>query len=225
MLKIDIITLFPQLFENNLKELPFRKAISTEKAKYNLINLRDYAVDKHGTVDSKPYGGGIGMLLMVEPIHKALLDIFSAEELEEVISNKIADTKIILMSPKGKKYSQKVANEYKDLKHLVIICGRYEGIDARVEEYVNECVSIGNYVLSGGELASLVIMESVTRLLDGVLEKEGAAQIESFSNNSLEFPQYTRPENYEGKKVPEVLLSGHHKNIEEWRSENSQVIK
>lgn len=209
MLKFNLITLFPQLIEPHLKELPFKKALEKELIDVNLINLRNYALDKYGTVDDKPYGGGVGMLLRIEPIHQALKEISNKET-------------IILLSPKGKKFTQKTARELAKKSNITFISGRYEGIDARVEEYVTDIISIGDYVLSGGELPSLVIMESITRLLPGVLEKGDAPEIESFENNTLEYPQYTRPEEYEGKKVPEVLLSGHHAEIEKWRKENSQ---
>ena len=212
MLTFDVITLFPELFEEHLNHLPFKKAIQKGLLKVNLHNLRDYALDSYGTVDGKPYGGGTGMVLMVEPISKALGRIENKE-------------RTVLMSPRGKKFDQKKAGEYAGLQQITLICGRYEGIDARVEEHlVDESVSVGDYVLSGGELPALAIMESVTRLLPGVLEKEDAAAKESFENGFLEHPQYTRPEDFKGMKVPEVLLSGNHKEIEKWKKENSTKI-
>ena len=211
MLKFNLITLFPQLIEPHLKELPFKRAIEKEIIDVNLINLRDYALDKYGTVDDKPYGGGVGMLLRIEPIHQALRKIPEKET-------------IILLSPKGEKFTQKKARELSKKSNITFISGRYEGVDARVEDYVTDIISIGDYILSGGELPALTIMESITRLLPGVLEKEDAAEIESFEGETLEYPQYTRPEEYEGKKVPEVLLSGHHAEIKKWRKENSKKI-
>ncbi|KKS16924.1 MAG: tRNA (guanine-N(1)-)-methyltransferase [candidate division WWE3 bacterium GW2011_GWC1_41_7] len=212
MLTFDVITLFPELFEEHLNHLPFKKAIQKGLLKVNLHNLRDYALDSYGTVDGKPYGGGTGMVLMVEPISKALGRIENKE-------------RTVLMSPRGKKFDQKKAGEYAGLQQITLICGRYEGVDARVEEHlVDESVSVGDYVLSGGELPALAIMESVTRLLPGVLEKEDAAAKESFENGFLEHPQYTRPEDFKGMKVPEVLLSGNHKEIEKWKKENSTKI-
>ena len=212
MLTFDVITLFPELFEEHLNHLPFKKAIQKGLLKVNLHNLRDYALDSYGTVDGKPYGGGTGMVLMVEPISKALGRIENKE-------------RTVLMSPRGKKFDQKKAVEYAGLQQITLICGRYEGVDARVEEHlVDESVSVGDYVLSGGELPALAIMESVTRLLPGVLEKEDAAAKESFENGFLEHPQYTRPEDFKGMKVPEVLLSGNHKEIEKWKKENSTKI-
>lgn len=211
MLRFNIITLFPQLIETHLKELPFKKAIEKNLIEINTINLRDFAIDKHGTVDDKPYGGGTGMLLRIEPICRAL----------NTIENK---QRIILLSPKGEKLTQKKVKELATCENITFINGRYEGIDARVEEYTTDIISIGDYVLSGGELPTLVIMESITRILPGILEKEDAATRESFEEGLLEYPQYTRPEEYEGKKVPEILLSGNHAEIEKWKKENSKKI-
>lgn len=243
MLTFDVLTVFPQLFTNNIKELPFKKAISNNLININLTNLRDFGLDSYGTIDQKPFGGGPGMLLMVEPIYNALIDIYKnyytdenafIEEVEAESGdkiNKLSTTKtnkkdkIILLSPKGEKYNQKKATELKEYDHITFICGRYEGFDARIEKVAKiEKVSIGDFVLSGGELPALVIMESITRLLPGVLEKEEASLIESFSNGTLEYPQYTKPRTFKGFDVPEVLLSGNHKEIEKWRKENSKDI-
>jgi tRNA (guanine37-N1)-methyltransferase len=205
MLKFDVITLFPQLFEEHLNNLPFKKAIEIRAAEVNLVNLRNFAVDKHGTVDDKPYGGGKGMLLMVEPIYNALLQSKNAHK--------------ILLSPKGQKFTQKQALDYSQMKHISLICGRYEGVDGRVEKLVDEVVSIGDFVASGGELPALIIMESVIRLLPGILDAQ-ATENESFSNSNggeTEYPQFTRPEEFKGMKVPEVLLSGNHAKIGEWK--------
>ncbi|HLC93796.1 MAG TPA: tRNA (guanosine(37)-N1)-methyltransferase TrmD [Patescibacteria group bacterium] len=212
MLTFDIITLFPNLFNEHLNALPFKRAINRGIIKVNFHNLRNYAVDSYGTVDDKPYGGGTGMILMVEPICKVL----------DNIPNK---QKTILLSPRGNKYNQKKAKEYSKLSQITLICGRYEGVDARVEEHLtDEIISIGDYVLSGGEIPSLVIMESVVRLLPGVLEKGDAASKESFEYGLIEHPQYTRPEDFKGMKVPKVLLSGNHKEIEKWKRQNSFKI-
>ena|SRR3989344_6496689 len=212
MLTFDIITLFPNLFNEHLNALPFKRAINRGIIKVNFHNLRNYAVDSYGTVDDKPYGGGTGMILMVEPICKVL----------DNIPNK---QKTILLSPRGNKYNQKKAKEYSKLSQITLICGRYEGVDARVEEHLtDEIISIGDYVLSGGEIPSLVIMESVVRLLPGVLEKGDAASKESFEYGLIEHQQYTRPEDFKGMKVPKVLLSGNHKEIEKWKRQNSFKI-
>jgi len=205
MLKFNVITLFPNLFEEHLNNLPFKKAITKKLIAINLVNLRDFALNSYGTVDDKPYGGGTGMILMIEPIYKAL------EGLKHPI----------LLSPTGIKYNQKKAGELSKLSEITLICGRYEGVDARVKDnLVTEVISIGNYILSGGELAALAIMESVTRLIPGVLEKQEAFEDESFSNGHLEYPQYTRPEVFKKMEVPKVLLSGNHKEIEQWKKKN-----
>ena len=219
MLKFNIITLFPDLFTQHLNTLPLKRAIEKGLIQVNLVNLRDFAIDARGTVDDKPFGGGVGMVLMIEPIYKALESIHGAD---------FANTKparIVVTTPRGKTYNQKYARELSETQEITIICGRYEGIDARVEENLaTDAISIGNYVLSGGELPALVIMESVTRLLAGVLEKEEAVTIESFTqgDDQIEFPQYTRPEDFKGHKVPEILLSGNHAKIGKWR-ENKQT--
>ena len=214
MLKFNVITLFPNLFEEHFNNLPFRRAIEKDLIEINLINLRDFAVDARGTVDDKPYGGGVGMILKIEPIYNAL----------QSITDK--NNRKILLAPSGQRYTQQKAQEFAQMSEasehevdaLTIICGRYEGVDARVENLVDEVVSIGDFVLSGGELAALAIMESITRLIPGVLEKEKALKEESFTTG-LEHPQYTRPEEFKRLKVPEVLLSGNHKEIEKWKSD------
>lgn len=222
MIRFNILTLFPELIQPHLEYLPFKRAVEKKCAEYTLWNLRNYAIDKRGTVDDKPYSGGTGMLLMIEPIYNALSDI-QGEAPEKTVSK--GKTRVILLSPRGKKYTQKLAGELSKEQNITIICGRYEGVDARVEEnYVTDVVSIGDYVLSGGEVPALAILESVTRLLPGVLEKEEAVSIESFTDGVIEYPQYTRPEEFKGKKVPEVLLSGNHKDIEKWKKENSPQI-
>lgn len=218
MLKFNIITLFPSLIEPHLKELPFKKAIEKNIIETKIVNLREFAIDKHGTVDDKPYGGGIGMLLRIEPIYNALNSLNLISPTKE---NNETNTRIILLSPKGEKFTQEKAKELSKEQEITFISGRYEGVDARVEEYVTDIISIGDYVLSGGELPLLTIMESITRILPGVLEKEDAASIESFENDLLEYPQYTRPEEHNGKKVPEVLLSGNHAEIDKWRKSKS----
>lgn len=225
MITFDIVTLFPQLFTEHINNLPFKKAIEKNVAKYNLWNLRDYAVDKRGTVDDKTYGGGVGMILMIEPVYKALEGVYGKNGIPDKTSKK---ERVVVLSPGGKVFSQKMAEELSKCDRITLLCGRYEGMDARVEENIaTDVISIGNYVVSGGELPALILMESITRLLPGVLEKEDAAKLESFSNeggNEVEYPQYTRPENFKEMKVPEVLLNGNHKEIEKWRKEKSKKI-
>ena len=216
MLKFDVITLFPQLFTSHFLELPFKKALKLKKASYNTINLRDFSdpKDKYKSVDDKPYGGGTGMILMLEPLYKA------------ITKAKKKNSKVILLSPRGEKFTQQKARQLINEDHIILVSGRYEGVDERITNYIDETISIGDYILSGGELPALIIMEAVTRLIPGVLEDAQATQIESFSNSSkdLEYPQYTRPENFNGHEVPKVLLSGNHKEIQEWKDKNSIKI-
>ncbi len=236
MLTFDVLTLFSDLFSSHFKELPFKRAQQKNLIECKLTNLRDFALDKYGTVDDKPYGGGVGMLLMLEPIYNALNNIYvTYYQDEKLYTTKQADLikitppkkdKIIFVTPTGKTYNQEMAYDLAQYEHITFVCGRYEGIDARLSEIADvEEVSIGNYVLSGGELPALVIMESIVRLLPGVLEDTDALKTESFTEDYLEHPQYTRPENFHGLKVPEILLSGHHKNIEDWKKEKSRKIR
>lgn len=212
MITFNIITLFPELFKAHLENLPFKRAGDLGITKINLIQLRDFAIDKRGTVDDKPFGGGVGMILMIEPIYYALEKVNSGG-------------RIVLLSPRGKKLNQEIVKNLSKEKEITIICGRYEGIDARVEENLaTDVISIGDYVLSGGELPALVLMEAIVRLLPNVLEKKNATKIESFEKGYLEYPQYTRPEDFRGMKVPKVLLSGNHKEIEKWRKQNSKKV-
>lgn len=220
MIKYNVITLFPDLIYKHLEFLPFKRAIEKGLLEVNLVNLRDYALDNYGTIDDKPYGGGVGMLLRVEPIYNALHDLG--------LTKGGKTGKIVLLSPQGQKFTQKRAQRYSQLGEVTLICGRYEGVDARVENFVDEVISIGDYILSGGELGALVIMESTTRLLPGVLEKEEATKLESFpqdNENKLEYPQYTRPEDFMGLKVPEILLSGDHGKIAKWREDKSTTTE
>lgn len=216
MLTVNIITLFPELFTEHFKFLPVKRALDKKLLSINLIQLRDFANDKRGTVDDSPYGGGVGMILQPEPIFKALSSLGRQD-----LSVLEPSQKIICLTPRGQTYNQRLAESYAKCTELTFICGRYEGIDARIEDfYCTDRVSIGNYVLSGGELPVLSILESVTRLLPGVLEKEDAAKIESFSEalgGGTEFKQYTRPADFNGHAVPEVLLGGNHGEIEKWR--------
>lgn len=213
----DIITLFPKMFAGPFEESIVKRAWDKGLVKINLHDLREFAIDKRGSVDDKPYGGGVGMLMRVEPIYKAT---------QAVRGKQLAvRTKVILMDPRGEKFTQKKAREYAKLDQLIIICGHYEGVDERVREHlVDEAVSVGDYVLTGGEIPAMIITDAVTRLIPGVLEKPEATEIESFSKeNNLEYPQYTRPEEFKGWKVPEVLLSGNHDIIKKWRERKGQL--
>ncbi|MCI5552270.1 MAG: tRNA (guanosine(37)-N1)-methyltransferase TrmD [Tenericutes bacterium] len=207
-MKIDILTLFPSMFEPFLNESIIARAIQNKKVEIKIHNIRDYTLDKHNRVDDYPIGGGEGMVLMIEPIYRALQDL------------KTEDSYILMMTPQGKPYQQSHAYELSMKKHLIILCGHYEGFDERIRSLVDEEISIGDYVLTGGELPSMVVADSIIRLIDGVIEKESHIN-DSFHNHLLDYPVYTKPIDFMGMKVPEVLLSGHHKNIANWRLEQS----
>lgn len=208
-MKISIITLFPEVFEPTINSSILKRAQKKGLAEFELINLRDFGEGKHQVVDDKPYGGGVGMVLKADILAKALASIKEYD-------------KVILTSASGKPYKQSKAQEFSKLDHLIIVCGHYEGVDQRfIDKYVDEEISIGDYVLTGGEIPAMVIADSITRLIPGVLEKPEAVINESFSERLLEHPQYTRPEETEGRKVPEVLLSGNHAEIKKWRAEKS----
>lgn len=210
-MKFDILTLFPEMFEN-LKQSIIGRAIEKNIININLINIRDFSKDKHKKVDDTPYGGGAGMVMKPDVVYSAYNSI------------KEKNAKVIYMSPQGKTLNQKKVEELSKEEHLIILCGHYEGIDQRVlDKIVDEEISIGDYVLTGGELPAMVLIDSVSRYVEGVL-KEDSIKEESFSNGLLEYPQYTRPEVFEGEKVPEILLSGHHENINKWRKEKSLEI-
>lgn len=210
-MKFDVLTLFPEMF-TSLEESIIGRAMKNNLIKIGLTNIRDFSKDKHKKVDDTPYGGGAGMVIRPDVVYEAYESI------------KDEEAKVIYMSPKGSVLNQEKVKELSKEKHLIIICGHYEGIDQRVlDEIVDEEISIGDYVLTGGELPAMVLIDSVSRYVEGVLNEESTSE-ESFSNNLLEYPQYTRPEEFRGKKVPEVLISGHHENIKKWREEKSLEI-
>lgn len=211
-MKIDIITLFPKMFSGPFEESIIKRAKERGLVEINLIDLRKYGIGKHQQVDDRPYGGGVGMVLMVEPMFNAIKDI------------KTKDSKVILMNPQGKVFNQKKASELSQEKHIIIVAGRYEGFDERIRKYLaDEEISIGDYVLTGGELPAMVVAETVARLVPGVLDKKEATQNESFSDpKKLENPQYTHPYEFNGWKVPEILLSGHHGEIDKWKEDKAQ---
>ncbi len=203
-MKIDILSLFPFMFDNFLNTSIIKRAIEKKKVFINVINFRDYSKDSHKKVDDTPFGGGSGMVLTCQPIFDCVESI------------KTDDSYVILLTPTGVTYNQKLAKELTKFKHLIIICGHYEGFDDRIRTLVDLELSIGDYVLTGGELASMVVADSVTRLIDGVIT-DTSLEDESFNNNLLDYPVYTKPRNFRGMKVPDVLLSGDHKKIEEYR--------
>ena len=219
-MQFDIITIFPEIFDSYFNESILKIAQEKKKIKINVHNLRDYSDNKHRNTDDTPYGGGPGMVMMVQPIYDAILGITKKSKIRK------ARRKIVALDPGGKMFDQKVAQNYsEDLDQIILICGRYEGFDARIYELVDERLSIGQYVLSGGELPAMVITEAVARLLPGVLGHEHSTLEESYSMglDYIEYPQYTRPEEFKGMKVPKVLLSGNHKEIEEWRKEHKKT--
>ena len=211
-MQFDVLTLFPEMF------IPLQKSILERAQKngninINLINIRDFSKDKHKKVDDTPYGGGAGMVIRPDVVYDAYNSIENRE-----------NAKVIFLSPQGKTLNQQKVEELSNQGHLILLCGHYEGIDQRVlDKIVDEEISIGDYVLTGGELPSMVLIDAVSRYVDGVLNKESIKE-ESFSNNLLEYPQYTRPETFLDEKVPEVLISGHHENIRKWREEQSKII-
>ncbi|MFH1088526.1 MAG: tRNA (guanosine(37)-N1)-methyltransferase TrmD [Patescibacteria group bacterium] len=216
-MRFTFITIFPELINDFCKEGLLAKAIRTKKIQVETINPRDFTKDIHKTVDDASYGGGdAGMIMKIEPLVAAI---------RKAVGKKPAKTtRVILLTPSKKVFNQKMAVEWSKLKHLVLVCGRYEGMDARVEKYIDAKVSIGEFVLMGGESAGLVILEAVGRLLSGVIGHEVSLAEESYGEKfKLEYPQYTRPEVFEGLKVPKVLLSGNHKKIEKWRQTHSRI--
>ncbi len=202
--KIDILTLFPEMFEGFLNTSIIKRALDNKLVEINIHNFREYSLDKHKKVDDYPYGGGAGMVLMCEPIFNAI------ETLRR------DNTKVIMLTPSGKTFNQKMALEFSKLEHIILLCGHYEGFDERIKTIVDMEVSIGDYVLTGGEIPAMAIVDSLTRLIPGVISSESLVN-ESWNDNIVDYPNYTRPEEFRGMKVPEVLLSGHHKNISEFR--------
>ena len=210
-MRIDILTIFPEMFEGFLNTSIIKRAIERKQVEINIVNFRDYTLDPHGKVDDTPYGGGRGMVLMVQPIYDAVMDL------------KKDDTKVILLTPDGETFNQKKAYELKNYKHLIIICGHYEGFDDRIRSVVDIELSIGDYVLTGGEIPAMAVTDSITRLLPGVIEEESHIN-DSFNleTNLLDYPTYTKPRSFNGMEVPEVLLNGNHKEIEDYRR-NMQI--
>ena len=210
-MKFDVLTLFPEMFEA-VKQSILGKAIEKGLININLVNIRDFSKNKHKKVDDTPYGGGAGMVIRPDVVYDAYKSVYDE------------DAKVVYLTPQGKTLNQKMVEDLSKEKHLILLCGHYEGIDQRViDKIVDEEISIGDYVLTGGEIPAMVLIDSVSRYTEGVLSQESIKE-ESFSDGLLEYPQYTRPEIFEGEKVPEVLLSGHHGNIDNWRKEQSIKI-
>lgn len=210
-MKFDVLTLFPEMLES-IKHSIISRAEKKNLIEINLVNIRDFSKDKHKKVDDTPYGGGAGMVMRADVVY----DAYNSLEKN--------NAKVIYLTPQGKKLNQEKVEKLSKEEHLILLCGHYEGIDQRViDEIVDEEISIGDYVLTGGEIPAMVLIDAVSRYVEGVLSEESTKE-ESFSNGLLEYPQYTRPEEFHGVKVPEVLISGHHKNIEEWRKEQALKI-
>lgn len=205
MLKIDIITIFPEIFRGPFEVSILKRAQEKGLVEIKVHNLRDYAVDRHRTVDDYPYGGGSGMVMKPEPIFRAIRSL------------RKEDSEVILLSPSGDLFNQKIAEELSRKEHLILICGRYEGVDERVKSIITREISIGDYVLTGGEIPAMVLVDAIVRLIPGVLGDPNSLREESFQWGILEYPQYTHPRVFEGMSVPEILLSGDHKKIQRWR--------
>lgn len=210
-MRIDILTLFPKMFDGFLSESIIKRAIEKEKATINIVDIRDYTPYKNNQVDDYQFGGGGGMIMMCEPVFNA------------VESVKTKDSHVILLTPRGKTYNETKAKELKELKHLIIICGHYEGFDERIYTLADSLVSIGDYILTGGEIPAMAITDSVVRLIDGVITST-SLETESFNDNLLDYPVYTKPREYRGMEVPEVLLNGNHKLINKYREEERKRI-
>lgn len=214
-MNFHILTLFPEMVMNGLSTSIIGRAINNGLLTIEAINIRDFAENKHNRVDDYTYGGGAGMLMQAGPVYGAY---------QSVVEKTGKNPRVIYLSPQGSTFSQEMAEEFAKEEELVFLCGHYEGIDERVlEEIVTDYVSIGDYVLTGGELPAMVMIDAISRLIPGVLHNNVSAEFESFQDNLLEYPQYTRPEEWHGKKVPEILLSGHHANVEKWRREQSII--
>ena len=212
-MNFHVLTLFPEMIQQGMNTSIIGRAITGGYLSVEAINIRDYAFNKHQKVDDYPYGGGAGMLMQAEPVYLAY------QSIEEKIGYR---PRVVYLTPQGSVFTQTMAKDFAKEKDLVFLCGHYEGIDERVlEEVVTDLVSIGDYVLTGGELPAMVMMDSISRMVPGVLSNQESGETESFAGNLLEYPQYSRPEEWHGKKVPPVLLSGHHANIEAWRREQS----
>lgn len=216
MINFYVLTLFPEMILSGMNTSVIGRAIENGLISLDAVDIREYSTDKHLHVDDYPYGGGAGMVMQPEPVYRAFLDIKEKTGKKEI--------RVVYLTPQGKVFKQEMAQEFSKEEDIIFLCGHYEGIDERVlEMIVTDYVSVGDYVLTGGELPAMVMMDAIARLVPKVLNNDSSAELESFQGNLLEYPQYTRPAEFFGKRVPEVLLSGHHKNIEKWRREQSLI--
>ncbi len=237
-MKITVLTLFPEILRVVLSSSIIGRAQKNKLLELSLVNIRDFATDKHKSVDDKPYGGGVGMIMRIDVVERAISnskiniknvprsgihDAAVAHKFTNNIGTKIKE-KVVLLDPKGKLFNQTTARKYTRFDHIILVCGHYEGIDSRILHFVDESISIGPYILTGGEIPAMTIVDSVTRLLPGVLSKKEATINESYSKkNVFEYPQYTRPDEYKGFSVPKILLSGNHEQIKKWKEKSSNI--
>lgn len=213
------MTLFPQMIENGLNTSIIGRAVQKGIINFEAVNIRDYAFNKHQKVDDYPYGGGAGMVMQAEPIYKCYEAI-----LKKINTKEAERPRVVFMTPQGRTFNQNIAKELSKEKNLIFLCGHYEGIDERVlEKIVTDEISLGDYVLTGGELPAMVMIDAISRLIPGVLNNDVSAEFESFSDNLLEYPQYSRPKQWMGEEVPEILMSGNHQNVDRWRREQSII--
>lgn len=217
-MRIDVLTLFPGMFEGVLGESMLKRAQKKGAVGIGIHNLRDWTSDKHRTADDKPFGGGPGMVMKVEPVYLALKELRKAKGGRSKSGGR---GKVILLTPQGRRFDQRIAKELAEEKRLILICGHYEGVDERIREMADDEISIGDYILTCGEVPALVLIDAVVRLLPGVLGDKESLKSESFEGNLLEYPQYTRPADFRGMKVPEILVNGDHKKIERWRKDQA----
>lgn len=228
-MNFHVMTLFPEMVESALATSITGRALTKGLFTLNTYNIRDYTLDRHGKTEDYIYGGGSGLLMQVQPVYDCFKDVIKkinerneADKSEEIKDNVHKKPRVLYMSPQGRTFTQKMAEELSEEEDIIFLCGHYEGVDERALELMEcECVSIGDYVLTGGELPAIIMIDAVSRLIKGVLHADDSAEIETFHDGLLEFPQYSRPEEFEGLKVPEILLSGHHAKVEEWRRQKS----
>ncbi len=226
-MKFTILSIFPEMFSGPFNYSILKNASAKKLLRIKLVNIRDFATDKYKTVDDKPYGGGAGMIMKVDILDKAIQKVKGQKSTFAPSSGRgkgKSKERVILFDPKGKLFTQQDAVRLSKYEHLILVCGHYEGVDDRVKKLVDESVSVGSYILTGGEIPAMIIVDSVARLIPEVIKKESARR-ESFTNSLLEYPQYTRPPEYKGMKIPKILLSGNHEKINEWRSKHEKIIQ